>query len=57
MQELKVIETLACVKMIDELGRIAIPKEIRKKIECEAYQPFEIYVQEDKIILQKYIPN
>ena len=51
------IEKLACVRRVDNLGRIGIPREIREKFDCEKNQYFEIYAQEDKIILQKYIPD
>ena len=41
---------------IDELGRIVIPKEIRKKMDIKSNQPIEIYVDDNKIILCKYSP-
>ena len=45
------------VRNVDELGRIVIPKEMRKKMEIHSGDPVEIYVEDDKIILTKYVPH
>ena len=45
------------VRNIDELGRIVIPKEMRKKMDIQSNDPVEIYVDDDKIILTKYAPS
>ena len=45
------------IRNIDELGRIVIPKELRKKMDMKNSQPIEIYVDDDKIILMKYVPS
>ena len=43
------------VRRIDELGRIVIPKEIRRSCHLQEADPMEIYVGEDgEIILKKY---
>ncbi|MBP3461655.1 MAG: AbrB/MazE/SpoVT family DNA-binding domain-containing protein [Bacilli bacterium] len=43
------------IRRIDELGRIVIPKEIRKKLKINEGENIEIYIDEDeKIILKKY---
>lgn len=43
------------VRRIDELGRIVIPKEIRKTLRLREGENLEIYTdQDDKIILKKY---
>ena len=44
------------IRNIDELGRIVVPKEIRKKLGIENTDPVEIYVEDEKIILKKYQP-
>ena len=44
------------VRHIDELGRIVVPKEIRKKLGIANTDPVEIYVEGDKIILTKFHP-
>lgn len=45
------------VRKVDELGRIVIPKEIRKVLRIEEKDGLEIYVEEDRIILKKYEPS
>lgn len=42
------------VRRIDELGRIVIPKEIRKKLRIKEGDSLEISVKEDNILLKKY---
>ena len=43
------------IRRIDELGRIVIPKEIRKKLKINEWENIEIYIdEEEKIILKKY---
>ena len=43
------------VRRIDDLGRIVIPKEIRRTCHVREGDPMEIYLSQDgEIILQKY---
>ncbi len=39
---------------VDELGRIVIPMEIRKRLEIKPGDPIEIMVDGSSIILKKY---
>ena len=41
-------------RKIDELGRIVIPKEIRKNLGIREGESLEIFTSEDSIILKKY---
>ena len=41
-------------RKIDELGRIVIPKEIRKNLGIRNGEALEIFTNEDSIILKKY---
>lgn len=50
------MKSTGIVRNIDELGRVVVPKELRKKLGIANTDPVEIYVEEDKIILKKYIP-
>ena len=45
------------VRNIDELGRIVVPKEMRTKMDILCGDPVEIFVEDDKIVLRKYVPN
>lgn len=43
------------IRKIDDLGRIVIPKEIRKSLRIREGDPLEIYIEKDgEIILRKY---
>ena len=42
------------VRRIDELGRIVIPKEIRKSLHIKEGESLEIYLNMDSIVLKKY---
>lgn len=42
------------IRRIDELGRIVVPKEIRKKLGIATDDPVEIYVEGEQIILKKH---
>lgn len=43
------------VRKIDELGRVVIPKEIRRSLRIREGDPLEIYLQSDgEIVLKKY---
>ena len=42
------------VRRIDDLGRIVIPKEIRKKLRIRDGENLEILVRDDEIVLKKY---
>lgn len=44
------------VRRIDELGRVVIPKEIRRTIRLREGDPVEIFVNNDTVILKKYSP-
>ena len=44
------------VRCIDELGRLVIPKEIRKTMDINPADPIEIFVDgTDTIMLRKYL--
>ncbi len=42
------------VRRIDELGRIVVPKEIRKTLHIKNGENLEIFIEDDKIVLKKY---
>ena len=45
------------VRRIDDLGRVVIPKEIRKTLRIKEGEPLEIFTdREGQIILKKYSP-
>lgn len=45
------------VRRLDELGRITLPMELRKSLNLKERDSLQIFVEEDRIILQKYAPS
>ena len=46
------------VRRIDDLGRVVIPKEIRRTLRIREGDPLEIFTdREGEIILKKYLPS
>ncbi len=42
------------IRRIDELGRIVIPKDIRKKLHIKDSEPLEIFIDDGEIRIKKY---
>lgn len=51
------MKTTGITRKVDELGRIVIPKELRKTLNIDTKDPIEIFTEEDSIILRKYESN
>ena len=49
------MRSLGIVRKVDHLGRIVIPKELRKTLKLDKGAPMEIFVDDDMIILRKYV--
>ena len=45
------------VRKVDELGRIVIPKELRRTLNIEEGDPLEIFIDGEEVILRKYAPG
>jgi AbrB family transcriptional regulator, transcriptional pleiotropic regulator of transition state genes len=50
------MKSTGIVRKVDELGRIVVPMEIRRTLGINERDPLEIFVEEDRVILQKYAP-
>lgn len=44
------------IRRVDELGRIVIPKEIRKNLHIKDGENMEIFIDSEEIILKKHAP-
>ncbi len=51
------MKSTGVVKKIDELGRVVLPKDIRKPMGIEAGDPLEFFIDGDRIVLKKYQPS
>ncbi len=45
------------IRRVDDLGRVVIPKEIRRTMNIREGDPLEIFLQEGEVIFKKYNPN
>ena len=50
------MKSTGIVRKVDELGRIVIPIELRRTLDIGIKDSLEIYVEDDQIILKKYMP-
>ena len=50
------MKSTGIVRKVDELGRIVLPVELRKKLNINIKDPLEIFTSNDRIVLQKYEP-
>ena len=51
------IKSTGIIRRLDDLGRIVIPTEIRRRLNLKDNDPIEIGLEEDIILLRKYIPE
>ncbi len=52
------IQPIGVTRPVDKMGRVVIPKEIRKQLKVENDKDsFEIYMQGDMVVLKKYQPR
>ncbi|BFH63954.1 AbrB/MazE/SpoVT family DNA-binding domain-containing protein [Paenibacillus azoreducens] len=45
------------VRKVDELGRVVLPMELRRTMGINEKDPLEIFIDNDRIVLQKYAPG
>ena len=52
------MKRLGIVRRIDDLGRIVIPKDLRKILKIEEGEPMEMFIDnKNNLILKKYNPE
>lgn len=51
------LRSTGVVRKVDELGRIVLPRELRRTLGIEEKDSLEIYVYGDMIVLRKYAPG
>ena len=51
------MKSTGIIRPVDEMGRVVIPKELRAQLQIEnGIDKFEIYMENNRIILEKYRP-
>ena len=56
-RKLKKMKATGIIRCIDDLGRVVIPKEIRRTMNIREGEALEIFIEDKKVIFQKYIPS
>ena len=51
------MKSTGIARQIDELGRFVLPVEIRRSLNINLKDYLEIYTEQDRIILKKYVPS
>ncbi|ARV91373.1 AbrB family transcriptional regulator [Bacillus thuringiensis serovar roskildiensis] len=51
------MKSTGMIRNLDGLGRIVIPKELRDTFNIKARSPIEIFVEGERIVLQKHKSN
>lgn len=55
MEDIRMTDT-GVVRKLDDLGRITLPMELRKNLDITDRDALHIYVEDRRIILEKYAP-
>lgn len=50
------MKSIGIVRKVDELGRIVLPIETRRRLGLNPKDGVEIFVEKDRVILKKYEP-
>ena len=48
------VKSTGIVRKVDDLGRIVLPVELRRTLDISERDELEIYLESDRIVLQKY---
>ena len=48
------MKATAIIRKVDNLGRILIPREIRRILGIKEFDPMEIFINGEDIIIRKY---
>lgn len=50
------MKSIGIVRNVDELGRLVVPKEMRKALDINCNDPVEITIEGDRIVIRKHLP-
>ena len=51
------MKSTGIIRKVDELGRIVLPIELRRRLDIAERDELEIFVENERIVLQKYEPT
>ena len=55
-KEMTKMKSTGIIRKVDDLGRIVLPIELRRVLDIAERDELEIFMENDRIILQKYEP-
>ena len=50
------MKSTGIIRKVDDLGRIVLPIELRRMLDIAERDELEIFMESDRIVLQKYEP-
>ena len=50
------VKSTGIIRKVDDLGRIVLPIELRRTLDIAERDELEIFMENDRIVLQKYEP-
>lgn len=50
------MKSTGIIRKVDDLGRIVLPIELRRTLDIEERDELEIFMENDRIVLQKFEP-
>ena len=51
------MKSTGMIRKLDDLGRVVIPVEMRRSLALEQQDELELYVEGDRLIMQKFYPR
>lgn len=51
------MKSTGIIRRVDDLGRIVIPKEVRRQLSIREGEPMELYMDENAVIFKRYDPS
>lgn len=50
------MKSIGITRRLDDLGRITLPVEVRRKFDLNWHDAVEIYIDDDRVVLKKFNP-
>lgn len=51
------MKSTGIIRKVDELGRVVLPVEIRRRLDIAERDEVEFYLEDDRVVLKKYEPS
>lgn len=51
------MKSTGIIRKVDELGRVVLPVEIRRRLDIAERDELEFYLEDDRVVLKKYEPS